>query len=205
MAHKLSIISGMNAEKSVGGVGGFSSESLSHPLPVSSGTLTSFDHYNKSVRALEDQYRGMSDFLSRKNLLASAVPDRMPVKGYVSGAMGLRKDPSNGSLNERHTGMDISAPFGSPVHAPADGVVIFAGQHEGYGNIVVIDHRFGIVTLYVHLSKMNVEVGRRVSRSAVIGYVGTSGRTTGPHLHYEVWQHNMRKDPRRFCSHSETE
>jgi murein DD-endopeptidase MepM/ murein hydrolase activator NlpD len=205
LAHKLSIVSGMNTEKSVGGVGGFSRESFSQPLPASAGTLPSIDRYNKSVSALEDQYRGMSEFLSRKILLASAVPDRMPVRGYVSGAMGPREDPFNRSIIEHHAGLDISAPYGSPVHAPADGVVIFAGQREGYGNIVVIDHKFGIVTRYGHLSKMNVDVGQRVSRSEVIGYVGTSGRTTGPHLHYEVWHYSIHKDPRQFFSHSENE
>jgi murein DD-endopeptidase MepM/ murein hydrolase activator NlpD len=202
---KLSIVSGMNAERSVGGIGGFSRESFSQPLPASAGTLKSIDRYNESVNVLEDQYREIGVSLSGKVLVASAIPDRMPVRGYVSGAMGLREDPFNGSITEHHSGLDISAPYGSPVHAPADGVVIFAGQREGYGNIVVIDHKFGTVTRYGHLSKMNVEVGQRVSRSDVIGYVGTSGRTTGPHLHYEVWRYNRPRNPRNYFSHSETE
>lgn len=205
LAHKLSIVSGMNSERSIGGIGGFSSESFSQPLPPTAGTLKSIDHYNKSVSALEQEYRGMGEFLSGKALVASAVPDRMPVRGYVSGGMGLREDPFNGSLKEHHSGLDISAPYGSPVHAPADGVVIFSGTREGYGNIVVIDHKFGIVTRYGHLSKMNVEVGQRVSRSEVIGYVGTSGRTTGPHLHYEIWRYNSPRNPRNYFFNSETE
>lgn len=199
---KLSRVSGLNA---VGGIGGFSSESFSQPLPGSAGTLKSIDRYNKSVGTLEDQYREIGESLSQKVLVASAVPDRMPVRGYVSGAMGRREDPFNRSITEHHSGLDISAPYGSPVHAPADGVVIFAGQREGYGNIVVIDHKFGTVTRYGHLSKMNVEVGQRVSRSDVIGYVGTSGRTTGPHLHYEVWRYNSPRNPRNYFSHSESE
>jgi murein DD-endopeptidase MepM/ murein hydrolase activator NlpD len=202
MAHKLSIVSGMSAEKGVGGVGGFSRESLSQPWTASAGTLRSFDGYNKSVSALESRFRRVGSLISRNVLLASAMPDRMPVRGYVSGAMGLRENPFNGSTIERHTGLDISAPTGTPVRAPADGVVIFAGQREGYGNIVVIDHKFGVVTRYGHLSKINAEIGHRVTRSEVIGYVGTTGRTTGPHLHYEVWVHNVRKDPRQFFTHS---
>ncbi len=205
LARRLQIVSGMDAEKGVGGIGGFSRESLSQPLPASAGTLKSIDRYNETVGAVEAEYREVGDALTRKVLLDSAIPDRMPVRGYVSGAMGRREDPFNPSIIEHHSGLDISAPYGSPVHAPADGVVIFAGQREGYGNIVVIDHKFGTVTRYGHLSKINVEVGQRVSRAGVIGYVGTSGRTTGPHLHYEVWQYNHRKDPRQFFSHSETD
>ena len=198
LAHKLEIVSGMNAENGVGGVGGFSRDSFSQPLPESAGTLRSIDLYNKTVGTLEETYRDLGENLSREVLVASAVPDRMPVRGYVSGAMGTREDPFNPSMTEHHTGLDISAPYGSPVQAPADGVVIFAGQREGYGNIVVIDHKFGTVTRYGHLSKMNVEVGQRVCRSDVIGYVGTSGRTTGPHLHYEVWLYNRPRNPKNF-------
>ena len=205
LAHKLSIVSGMDGEKGIGGVGGFSSESFSQPLPSTAGTLKSIDRYNKSVSTLEEQYREIGELLSGKVLVASAVPDRMPVRGYVSGGMGMREDPLNGSMNEHHSGIDISAPYGTPVHAPADGVVIYAGQREGYGNIVVIDHKFGFVTRYGHLSKMNVEVGQRVCRSDVIGYVGASGRTTGPHLHYEVWRYNTPRNPRNYFSGSETE
>ncbi len=205
LAHKLEILSGMNAEGGIGGIGGFSRDSFSQPLPASAGTLNSIDRYNKSVTLLESQYREVGDLLARKVLVESATPDRMPLRGYVSGGMGRREDPFNPSVTEHHSGLDISAPYGSPVHAPADGVVIYAGQREGYGNIVVIDHKFGTVTRYGHLSKMNVEVGQRVFRSQVIGYVGTSGRTTGPHLHYEVWQHNVLRNPRNYFSNSRTE
>ncbi len=205
MAHKLSIISGLNSKKSVGGIGGISRDSFRQAPTPSKVALSSFDRYGKSVSELERLYRGMNEFLSRKALLASAVPDRLPVRGYVSAAMGLREDPFNSSVTERHSGVDISAPYGTAVCAPADGVVIFAGQRAGYGNMVVIDHRFGTVTRYGHLSSMAVKVGRRVVRSEVIGYVGTSGRTTGPHLHYEVLSHNVLKDPMRFLSRNTTE
>jgi murein DD-endopeptidase MepM/ murein hydrolase activator NlpD len=205
LARKLEIVSGMDAERGVGGIGGYSHERFSQPLPASSGTLKSIDQYNKSVGILEDEYRGVSDTLSGKILLESAVPDRMPLRGYVSGAMGTREDPFNEAMKEHHTGIDISAPYGSPVHSPADGIVIFAGQREGYGNIVVIDHKFGLITRYGHLSKINVEVGQRVCRSDVIGYVGTSGRTTGPHLHYEVLSNNRPINPKSLISRSENE
>lgn len=205
LAHRLSIITGMNSEKTVGGVGGFSAESYREPLPASTATLSSFDRYAKSASALEDQYRRISEVLSGKILLASAMPDRMPVRGLVTGGMGPREDPFNASITEDHGGLDISAPYGSSVYAPADGVVIFAGHGEGYGNLIVIDHKFGIVNRFGHLSRLIVKVGQKLSRSDVIGYVGTTGRTTGPHLHYEVWLHNVRKDPGKYFSHSESE
>jgi murein DD-endopeptidase MepM/ murein hydrolase activator NlpD len=81
---------------------------------------------------------------------------------------------------------------------PSDGTVIFAGYRAGYGNIVVVDHRFDITTRYGHLSKFSVRVGQRVSRGDVIGYVGASGRSTGPHLHFEIRIHNQPKDPKYF-------
>jgi len=187
------------------GPGGSTRESYAQslPVPVSAAALSSFDRYHKAVNTLEDQYRRMGEFFSKRILLASAVPDRMPVKGYVSGPMGQREDPFDGSTTEHHSGLDISAPYGSPIRAPAEGVVNYAGQYEGYGKLVIIDHRFGIVTRYGHLSRMIVRVGQRVSRSEVIGYVGTTGRTTGPHLHYEVLQHNVRQNPQQFFSHSD--
>ena len=205
LAHRLSIISGMDTEGSVGGIGGISPGSFSQPLPAAGSTISSFNRYDIVVRILEDRFRGMSQYFSNKALLASGMPDRMPVRGYVSGTMGPREDPFNASHTEDHSGLDIAAPYGSPVRAPADGVVIFRGTREDYGNIVVIDHKFGIVTRFGHLSRMTVTVGQKISRSDVIGFVGITGRTTGPHLHYEVWQHNVRMDPEKFFSHSATD
>ncbi len=204
LAHKVAVLSGMNAEKSVGGVGGMSKDSLRAPLPITTASLSSFDRYSRSVKDLEGWYRGMGEFFSKKILVAASTPDRMPVRGYVSGGVGVREDPFKASAIERHAGLDICAPYGSSVRAPADGLVIFAGQRAGYGNLVIIDHRFGLVTRYGHLSKMNVKIGQKVNRSDVIGYVGTTGRTTGPHLHYEVWNHNSVRDPMRFLSRTST-
>ncbi len=205
LAHKVAVLAGMNSEKSVGGVGGISRDSHRKSLPVPAPSLASFDRYNRSVSDLENSYRGMAEVFSKRTLLASSTPDRMPVKGYVSAGMGPREDPFNAALVERHTGLDISAHYGAAVHAPADGIVIFAGQIAGYGKTVVLDHRFGTVTRYGHLSNIAVKIGQRIIRSDVIGYVGTTGRTTGPHLHYEVLSHNIFKNPMQFLSRSATE
>ena len=197
-SRQLMVLSGVNSSSTVGGVGGFSSENLKRPPSASGGSLQSIDVYNRRVVELENQYRGLSQALSETALVDAATPLFLPVKGYVTGGIGRRNDPFNPSMSDYHTGIDISAPYGSRVVAPADGTVLFAGQRPGYGNIVVIDHRFGIVTRYGHMWKFSVETGQFVSRNDVIGYVGTSGRSTGPHLHYELWVHNRVVNPQRF-------
>jgi murein DD-endopeptidase MepM/ murein hydrolase activator NlpD len=196
LSRKLVTMSGMNSPKRVGGEGGFSKEGFNKPSPASAGTLKSIDRYNKSVRALEDQYRGLEEYLFDKLLDSAAWPTSLPLKGYITAGVGRRRDPFDSSVIDNHSGLDISAPYGSPVYASADGIVIFAGQREGYGKLVVIDHKYsGVITRYGHLSKINVELGQRIYHSDVLGYVGTTGRTTGPHLHYEIWWHGRRQDP----------
>lgn len=198
-SHKLMTYSGMNSEKVVGGVGGFSRSSFSQPLPASPGDLSkSIDAYSRKVEVLEDRYRKLEEYLADSALVESARPSILPVNGYVTEGMGLREDPFNPSIRDFHTGVDISAPFGSRVVAPADGTVIFAGTREGYGNIVVIDHKFGVTTRFGHLYKFNVQVGQHVSRYDVIGYVGTSGRSTGPHLHFELWFQDRPVNPIKY-------
>jgi murein DD-endopeptidase MepM/ murein hydrolase activator NlpD len=197
-ARKLMIISGMNSERAVGGVGGYSRESFRNPLPTSEGTLKSIDKYTRNAAALEERYRTLGERLSDRALVESLTPNIPPLRGYVTAGLGRREDPVNPSITDYHTGLDISAPYGSKVYAPADGTVIFAGAREGYGNIVVIDHKFGITTRYGHLSKMGVQVGQRVSRYDIVGYVGTTGRTTGPHLHFEILRFNRPLNPLRY-------
>ena len=198
LSHKLMVYSGMNSERGVGGVGGVSSDTFSHPVQASAGTLKSIDRYNGTLSSLEQRYFGLKEYLSNKTLLESATPTAWPVRGYVTGGMGRRQDPFNDERTESHMGVDISAPYGTRVEASGDGVVIFAGAREGYGNIVVIDHKFGVVTRYGHLSKINVQVGQRVFRYDTIGYVGSSGRATGPHLHFELWIMNRPVNPLRY-------
>ena len=115
----------------------------------------------------------------------SAAPAVWPVIGRLTGSFGERIDPFNGE-GAFHTGVDISTNYGEPVIAPADGEVIFADSMNGYGRTVMIDHGHRLTTLYGHLSSFGVIAGQPVHRGDVIGYVGLSGRSTGPHLHYEV-------------------
>src|SRR4051812_4495731 len=128
--------------------------------------------------------------------LASA-PNLWPVEGPITGSFGERTDPFNGE-GAFHTGVDISSSYGHAVIAPADGVVEFADLQNGYGRLIVIDHPNGITTRYGHLSSFNVASGQRVQRGDIIGYVGLSGRSTGPHLHYEVRIYNTPVNPYKY-------
>ncbi len=116
---------------------------------------------------------------------ANSAPNLWPVEGQITGSFGERIDPFNGE-GAFHSGVDISAVVGSPVIAPADGQVTFADFMGGYGRAIVLDHGHGITTRYGHLSSFAVAAGQFVHRGDTLGYVGLSGRSTGPHLHYEV-------------------
>ena len=127
----------------------------------------------------------------------AAAPSMWPVEGRVASSFGEREDPINGE-GAFHTGVDIDAPYGTPVRAPADGTVTGAQMGAGYGREVTLDHGHDVVTLYGHLSAVAVYPGEHVTRGEVIGYVGESGRATGPHLHYEVRLHNVPVNPYKY-------
>jgi murein DD-endopeptidase MepM/ murein hydrolase activator NlpD len=127
-----------------------------------------------------------------------AIPSIWPVIGALEGGMGGRHNPFTGRGWEYHEGQDIDAVYGTPVEAAASGRVIIAGRQRGYGNVVYIDHGAGLSTRYGHLSQINVTVGQTVTRGQTIGFVGSTGRSTGPHLHYEVRINNQPVDPKRY-------
>lgn len=127
----------------------------------------------------------------------SAIPSIWPVHGRITAGFGERLDPFSGE-GAFHPGVDIAAPYGTDVEAAGDGMVIAAGRDAGYGRCILIDHGDGISTRYAHLSKILVVLGEEVKRGEIIGDVGMSGRTTGPHLHYEVLIHGDPVNPARF-------
>jgi len=128
---------------------------------------------------------------------ANAAPNLWPVEGQVTGSFGERIDPFNGE-GAFHSGVDIGSSYGHPIIAPADGVVTFTDQLGGYGKAIMIDHGNGISTRYGHLSGFAVTAGQAVHRGDVIGYVGASGRSTGPHLHYEVRINDTPVNPYKY-------
>jgi murein DD-endopeptidase MepM/ murein hydrolase activator NlpD len=145
-------------------------------------------------RALEG---GLSpSFVGDWTQLADA-PSIWPIQGRVGSSFGEREDPFNGE-GKFHSGIDIEAAYGSPVRAAADGEVTGAQMGAGYGREVVLDHGHDVLTVYGHLSAIAVVPGQHVTRGQVIGYVGQSGRATGPHLHYEVRVHNVPVNPHKY-------
>ena len=130
-------------------------------------------------------------------IAATTAPTLWPVIGPITGAFGERIDPFNGE-GAFHAGVDISCHYGQQVIAPADGIVTFAGPYNGYGRMIEVDHGNGITTRYGHLSGVAVADGETVHKGQIIGYVGLTGRSTGPHLHYEVRIHDTPVNPHKY-------
>ena len=134
---------------------------------------------------------------SNPQFARTTFPSIWPVRGQITAGFGQRMDPFSGE-GAFHPGVDISVPFGTKVEATADGIVLEAGPESGYGNQVLIDHGYGLTTKYGHLSKIFVVVGQELKRGQVLGAVGMTGKTTGPHLHYEVHVHDTPVNPARY-------
>lgn len=137
------------------------------------------------------------NFHSDAEYFWTAIPTVAPAKGWVTSDFGVRRSPLSGR-RQLHEGLDIACPPGSPVRATGDGVVTFSGWQGGLGKKVVIDHGYGLTTVYGHNSDLVVKNGDRVQRNQVIARVGSTGRSTGPHVHYEVLIDGVPVDPRRF-------
>jgi murein DD-endopeptidase MepM/ murein hydrolase activator NlpD len=145
-------------------------------------------------RALES---GLSPSFAGDWTVLADAPSMWPIEGRVASSFGEREDPINGE-GAFHTGIDIDAPYGTPVRAAADGNVSGASMGAGYGREVVVNHGHDVLTIYGHLSAIAVVAGQHVIRGQVIGFVGQSGRATGPHLHYEVRVHNVPVNPHKY-------
>lgn len=137
---------------------------------------------------------------------AAALPKGQPVAGKadVSSEFGLRPNPFGARSYEMHEGIDFSGPMGKPILATAEGVVVRADYNGGYGNHVKIDHGYNYETLYAHLSEIEVEIGDRVQRGDVLGYLGSTGRSSGPHLHYSIYRNGQAVNPRYYLKLEET-
>lgn len=146
---------------------------------------------------LERQLGVVEQRLSEQQLLLSHTPSIAPVVGVITDGFGPRIDPITRQA-AFHDGLDISAAYGTPVKAPSEGLVVFADREAGYGRVVKINHGYGFVTVYGHLDRILVKEGQRVKRGDVIARVGMTGRTTGPHLHYEVWKDGEKQNPLHY-------
>jgi murein DD-endopeptidase MepM/ murein hydrolase activator NlpD len=145
-------------------------------------------------RASQEEIHGI---LNDERSLLGAKPKGWPTKGWVTSGFGMRKSPFSGKP-KMHEGIDIAARTGTPVYATADGIVSRAETASGYGKLVVIDHGYGFKTIYGHNSKIHVKVGRRVKRGEIIASVGSTGSSTGSHVHYEVRRNNVPLNPKKY-------
>ena len=172
-------------------------------VPYAAGGAPSLEELGRLVDALDAQADRRSDLftLLESRLSALMVPNSKPVDGPVGSGFGFRADPFTGRA-ALHTGLDFPAEAGTPVRAAAGGVVLSSAWHPEFGNLVELDHGNGLVTRYAHNSKVRVHVGDLVKRGQVVSEVGTTGRSTGPHLHFEVLLDGVPQDPARFLAGS---
>ena len=152
----------------------------------------------QEIASREQSLRELQTHLDKKTAVLAATPTILPTKGLVTAGFGYRKSPFTGK-REFHEGMDIAALPGTPVVATADGIVRFAGPAASYGNVVFIDHGHGFATAYGHNSTIRVHARQRVRRGETIAYVGNTGRTTGPHVHYEVHLDGVASNPMKYA------
>lgn len=213
LATEVSALYGLTQSKLTGSKSsGRKSASPASPLaaanPVADTDSISDDSYVKSLDQFEalratalsgrlSQGSGLHGFSAGGWFGLVDAPSLWPVEGKVTSSFGEREDPFNGE-GAFHAGIDISAGFGEAIHATGDGVVEFAALGNGYGREVVIDHGHGVKTLYGHMSGFAVTAGDQVRRGQVIGYIGMSGRSTGPHVHYEVRIQNIPVNPHKY-------
>ncbi len=142
----------------------------------------------------ETSLQTLIEYFEDKRSLYASTPADWPVRGWVTSSFGSRISPITGKI-QFHDGMDIAAKIGTPVLAPADGMVIKAGTEAGYGNMVELSHGYGLKTVFGHNSRLNVKPGQHVKRGDIIAYVGDTGSSTGPHLHYEVRVNSLPVNP----------
>ncbi len=183
--------------KDVDGRGG----PIVRPYDMSAGDIESqMKELLVSLEDRSDRLGLLESMLLQQSLKTETLPSNMPVNmGYKSSSFGWRVDPFTGQM-AFHEGLDFLAETGTAIHAAASGIVVTAEKTPDYGNLVKIDHGAGVETRYAHISKMLVKPGDRVEKGQLIAEVGNTGRSTGPHLHFEVRLNGIALDPRKYLS-----
>jgi murein DD-endopeptidase MepM/ murein hydrolase activator NlpD len=194
--YKLRLITDLEVERpapSIYGIGGFTEggdqtllkQASQNGLDVLAVLNKDLSRLEKMVRYQEESFNSLKAHLGDKQDLIQRTPYRWPVRGFLSSTYGPRSDPFTGT-SRVHEAIDIVAPKGTPIKAPADGIVTYSGPDPGLGNMLVLDHGYGVITRYGHNNANLVREGQRVKRGDTVATVGSTGRSTGPHLHYEV-------------------
>lgn len=145
----------------------------------------------------EESFTELKDYLAKRSAMLASTPSIWPAKGWVTSNYGSRVSPFTGSP-QHHTGLDIANRIGTPVSAPADGIVVQVGRDTSLGKFITISHGYGIKTTYGHLSETMVRAGQKVKRGAQIASMGNTGRSTGPHLHYAVSVNGLNVNPEKY-------
>jgi murein DD-endopeptidase MepM/ murein hydrolase activator NlpD len=172
-------------------------EVASEPYSEFQQSIDEFSYLEKNSTAVALSSNGLRLLPAPQLSSLGIVPSLWPVVGEITGHFGERLDPFSGE-GAFHAGIDIASHYGDEVRATADGIVVGMDRRAGYGRLVIIDHGFGVSTWYGHLSAFNTQVGTHVKRGDIVGYEGASGRSTGPHLHYEVRLYNTPVNPWRY-------
>ena len=167
------------------------------PVDAAGRPLDDIDTLLAHVREESRRLRALAEATRATGNMLASMPSKLPLRAALSSVFGPRLSPWTGQT-EFHSGLDLATPMGTPVKATAAGTVKVAGAAEGYGVAVYVDHGHGFESRYGHLQKVSVERGQRVERGEVVGLSGNTGRSTGPHLHYEVLVDGRPVDPRRL-------
>jgi murein DD-endopeptidase MepM/ murein hydrolase activator NlpD len=171
------------------------------PAPAAESSLSALPGKLSSLATeasrQEHSLRELQEYFDDQRSLLASTPSIWPTRGWVTSDFGTRIDPYTAE-RKMHQGMDIATPHGQVIYTPSDGTVVFLGTEGGYGKVLVVDHGYGVKTRYGHLSEVHVRLGDRVKRGDKVASVGNTGRSTGPHLHYEVRVNGIPENPRKF-------
>ena len=186
------------------GIGGVPETDLDQEIPLDTqhnALIREMHNQVKQIRSVADKekldFNELIDKLEKKKNFLASTPSIKPVAGFITSPFGYRRSPFTGKRSF-HSGLDISNRMGTKIVSSAAGKVIFAGRKTSYGNIIIIDHGYGKATKYAHLRDIIVHNGQRVKRGEVIATLGNTGRTTGPHLHYEVLVNGTPVNPAKY-------
>lgn len=174
-----------------------SKEQVLKNLDTSDSGSIDMDNLKQQIRITMESVGEIKDYLGRQRDIFLSTPRGWPAEGHITSPYGNREHPQTKTA-EFHGGVDIAAEAGRPVKATADGIVSFAGWSGGNGNLVVVEHGMGYSTFYAHNKTVAARVGQKVKRGDVIGFIGSTGNSTGPHVHYEIWRDGKAVNPASF-------